>query len=406
MNGVRERPGTPVPPPGLAPALLGWFAARSRPLPWRRDRDPYRIWAAEVLLQQTRVAQAVPYFERFTAAFPSVGALAAADEEAVLKVWEGAGYYARARRLRTAARILVAERAGRLPSTVPELEALPGVGPYIARAIASQAFGRPCVALEANGLRVAARWTAERGDVRTGAVRRRLEAALAAVLPPGAPGAFNEAVMELGETICLPRAPRCPTCPVARYCRARRELADPGSIPAPGRPRLRPRVRAAVVVLSDGRRWLVQRRPPSGLLGGLYEYPGGKVERGERPIAAARRELREETGLPAPRLRARGVVRHAYSHFAVELHVFEGRVAPRPAPRRTRWVTPDEFDRLPVPRATAKVRRLVGPPGPGLTRRVRGAGRRRAPRRAPSRARGSRTVGRARRARRRPGRGR
>jgi A/G-specific adenine glycosylase len=348
-------------PTGLAPALLDWYSAHARPLPWRRDRDPYRIWVAEVLLQQTRVAQAAPYFERFMVAFPSVTELAAAPERTVLKVWEGAGYYARARNLSAAARAIVDRWNGRLPRDVGELATLPGVGPYIARAIASLAYGTPSVALEANGLRVAARWTCEAGDPRDPPIRRRLAAALEDILPGAAPGRFNEAVMELGETICLPRAPRCGVCPVRRYCRARRELADPGSIPPRRRRVPRPHVRGAIVVLWDGPRRLVQRRPSSGLLGGLYEFPGGKIERGERPIAAARRELLEETGIRAPPLQFRGVVRHAYSHFSVELHVFEGRIRGHRTTGSSarRWVTVRELGRLPIPKATEKVLRLL-----------------------------------------------
>jgi A/G-specific adenine glycosylase len=345
-------------PAALAPALLAWFDTARRPLPWRRSRDPYRIWVAEVLLQQTRVAQAIPYFERFVAAFPDVDALAAADPTDVLRVWAGAGYYARARHLAAAARTVRDRWGGKLPSTVDELRTLPGIGPYIARAIAALAFDRPVVALEANGRRVAARWALERGDVRLSAVAGRLEAELARVLPPDRAGAFNEAVMELGETVCLPRAPRCPVCPVTVHCRARRELRDPGALPSRGPRRQRPHVRGAVAVVAAGGRWLVQRRPPTGLLGGLFEFPGGKIERGERPLDAAVRELREETGLRAPSLRPVGVVRHAYSHFTVELHVFAGRYArrPRAAPGSDRrWVTPLELAALPLPRATAKI---------------------------------------------------
>ncbi len=363
---MRSRVPGPTPPtvrPSVAPALLAWYREHRRALPWRRDRDPYRIWIAEVLLQQTRVAQAAPYFERFVAAFPTLRVLASAPEDRVLKVWEGAGYYARARHLRAAAREIVARHRGRLPTTSAELETLPGIGVYIARAIASLAFDEPVVALEANGLRVAARWTAEREDPQGTAARRRLERSLAAVLPADAPGAFNEALMELGETICTPRAPRCRECPVAFGCRAFRELDDPATLPV-RRPRSpRPHVRGAVVVLESGGRWLVQRRPASGLLGGLYEFPGGKIEAGERPIAAARRELAEETGLRAPPLRRLGVVRHAYSHFTIELHVFSGAIPRRSRPSVVgdrRWVTPAAFARLPVPKATEKiVRRLT-----------------------------------------------
>ena len=342
-------------------ALVRWFRRHRRPLPWRRDRSPYRIWVAEVLLQQTRVAQAIPYFERFLRRFPDPATLARASEGAVLKAWEGAGYYARARRLREAARQVVDRHGGELPRRVDDLEALPGVGPYIARAVASLAFGAPIVALEANGLRVAARWALEPGDPARPAVRRRLAATLAADLPPSEAGDFNEAIMELGETICRPAAPRCPVCPVARWCRARRELPDPGSIPHRRGRRERPHVLAAVVAVEARCHWLVQRRPAGGLLGGLWEFPGGKIRPGEAPATAARRELREETGLDADRLDRIGVVRHAYSHFSVDLHLFRARVAGPPAPTRPgrRWVTPAGFARLPRPRATQKAVALL-----------------------------------------------
>jgi A/G-specific adenine glycosylase len=311
-----------------------------------------------VLLQQTRVDQAAPYYERFIGAFPDVRSLADAPVGRVLKVWQGAGYYARAHHLHAAAREIVRNRGGRFPTTVPELEALPGVGPYIARAVASLAYDVPVVAPEANGLRVAARWTLEKGDLRSPAVRRRLEAALSAHLPPRAAGAYNEAIMELGETICRPIGPKCQGCPVSRWCRAYRETDDPGAIPRPRRHARRPHVRGAVVVLERGGRWLVRRREPGKLLGGLWEFPGGKIEPGESPRRAARRELREETGLAAGPLRSRGVVRHAYSHFTVELHVFEGHPAGGVDARRGdpgRWVRPAELRRLPIPKATEKI---------------------------------------------------
>ena len=386
-------------PTARARALLRWFARHRRALPWRRDRAPYLIWVAEVLLQQTRVAQAVPFFERFVRRFPSVEALARAPLSEVLRVWAGAGYYARARHLHAAARRLVRERAGELPRTVPELEALPGVGPYIARAVASLAFGVPVVALEANGLRVAARWSLDEGDVRTPRVRARLAAVLAADLATGTPGPYNEAIMELGETVCLPRRPRCDVCPVAFACRARRELPDPAVLPRPGaRPR-RPHVRGAVVVLSEAAtgRWLVQRRAADDLLGGLWEFPGGKIEPGERPRDAARRELREETGFAVPTLEFVGTVRHGYSHFTVELHVFRGTHA-GPAgrlPPGRRWVAPERIPRLPLPKATEKILRLLTPgrasPDSGSRPDRTGASRSAASRPRPVRARGRRT---------------
>jgi A/G-specific adenine glycosylase len=373
---ARRASRSPVAPATLAPALVGWFTHHRRPLPWRRDRDPYHVWVSEVLLQQTRVAQAVPYYERFLATFPTVESLAAAPLERVLKVWEGAGYYARARHLHAAARVVVRELGGRVPAAVIDLEQLPGIGAYIARSVAALAFDVRTVPLEANGLRVAARWSREEGDLRASAVRRRLEGVLKAALGSAPPGVFHEAVMELGETICRPVLPRCAICPVARDCRAHRELADPGTVPRPRRRSVRPHVRAAVVALTDGRhRWLVQRRAPSGLLGGLWEFPGGKIEDDERPVEAAERELREETGGRSTGLESVGVVRHAYSHFTVDLHLFQGR-ARRPLPRAgagRRWVTASELLRLPIPKATEKALDRLLDSGPGRVSRGSGS---------------------------------
>lgn len=314
--------------------------------------------------------QAIPYYERFVRAFPTVRALAVAPLEDVLKAWQGAGYYARARHLHRAAQGLLTDHGGSLPVGVSELEELPGVGPYIARAIASQAYGTPVIALEANGVRVAARWAREEGDVRTGATRARLETVLRAVMPPGSAAEFNEAVMELGETVCRTVDPQCRECPVTQFCRAFRETDDPGLLPRRTAPERRPHVRAAVVALLDHGRWYVQRRPPTGLLGGLWEFPGGKIEPRERPQDAAVRELAEETGLSADLLRSRGVVHHAYSHFTVELHVFEGRLARGRRRARTadqRWVTPSELRHLAIPKATEKIVRLLEGGRPGTT---------------------------------------
>jgi len=352
----RSSPAEPVGPQRLGRAVLTWFLRNQRPLPWRRTRDPYRTWVAEVLLQQTRVEQAVPYFERFLARFPDVRALAAARSAEVLKLWQGAGYYARARRLHVAAGQIVARYDGTIPRSVEELERLPGVGPYTARAVAAIAFGVRVVPVDANVLRVAARWTREERNVDLASVRASLVTFLERAAPADAPGGFAEALMELGETICRPRAPRCESCPAAFGCRATRELDDPGTLPArAGRPP-RPHVRAAVVAVARGDRWFVQRRPAEGLLGGLWEFPGGKIERGESAPAAARRELREETGMLAGPLRAVAVVRHGYSHFTVDLHVFRTTARQIPAASsRRRWATLDEIGRLPLPRATEKV---------------------------------------------------
>ncbi len=350
-----SRPRDPI-----APKLLPWFERHRRPLPWRRDRDPYRIWISEVLLQQTQVEQARSYYERFLARFPSLDALARATEGDVLKVWEGAGYYARARNLVRCARKVRDRFGGCLPSTERELERLPGIGPYTAAAIASLGFGEPVLALESNGLRIAARVTRERGDLRKARIRTRLRRWLLYEMPVDRAAQFNEALMELGETICRPRAPRCKECPLAGRCRAYRELPDPSAIPR-RRAVVRPHVVAALSVVERNGAWLVRRRPSEGLLGGLWEFPGGKVEKGESAHAAARRELREETGLNVRSLRFVGVVRHTYSHFSVELHVFHASVPLSTHGRalRGRWVTHRAFERLPKPKATQRVIALL-----------------------------------------------
>ncbi|HLY77591.1 MAG TPA: A/G-specific adenine glycosylase [Thermoplasmata archaeon] len=338
--------------------LLAWFPRHRRPLPWRLHRTPYGVWVAEVLLQQTRVAQAAPYFERFLQRFPTVELLARASEQEVLKSWEGAGYYARARHLHQAARQLVREHGGQLPRRSEELRRLPGIGPYIAAAVASLAFNEPDVALDANGLRILTRWTLERGDPRTARVRRRLHRWAIDHRPPARSGEFNEALMELGETVCLPARPRCGACPVAAHCRARQELPDPGAVPVRKPTRAKPLVVASVVAVTRRGRWLVVRRPSTGLLGGLWEFPGGKLEPDEEAVAAARRELREETGLTAGPLEMLGLFRHEYSHFRVALHLFRSRSARgrvRVRGRRHRWVGWKALRRLPLPRATLKM---------------------------------------------------
>ncbi len=341
----------------LTSALLRWFATARRPLPWRQDPTPYSIWVAEVLLQQTRVEQAAPYYRSFMRRFPTLSALARASEQQVLKVWEGAGYYARARHLHRAARQIVDERAGAMPETVAELRSLPGVGPYIANAIASLAFQAPVLALEANGIRVAARLTLERGDVRKSRVRARLATALTRHLPRDRSGIFNEALMELGETICRPVNPRCTQCPIRRHCRAYLRLKRPGEIPVRRARAPRAHAVASVVALEARGRWFVQRREAPGLLHGLWEFPGGKLEAGETPLLAARRELFEETGLQVGPLTDQGTFRHSYSHLTVELHLFRAHVPRIPSSVRSngRWVTPTELRRLPLPMATRRM---------------------------------------------------
>ncbi len=306
----------------LQNALLGWAADHLRPLPWRTTpRDPYRVWVSEVMLQQTRVETVIPYFERWMQRFPDVQTLADAPLDDVLKAWEGLGYYARARNLHRAARAIVEAYGGRLPDDAGALRGLPGIGRYTAGAILSIAFGRDEPALDGNIRRVLSRaFAVAEPD------RARLDTALwglaRGLLPQGRAGAFNEALMELGATVCTPRNPACAQCPWAFACIA---YAEGRAMAFPLRPARKTiphyDVTAAVIWREPGV-FLIAQRNAEGLLGGLWEFPGGKVEPGESLEECLRREIQEELGVRIQVGERLTVVKHAYSHFRITLHAF------------------------------------------------------------------------------------
>jgi A/G-specific adenine glycosylase len=345
----------------LAGCLLAWFALSARDLPWRRERTPYRVWVAEVMLQQTRVETAVPYYGRFLARFPTVQALAQSPLEEVLKIWEGLGYYARARNLHAAARQVADQYNGRLPDTFEELLALPGVGRYIAGAVASIAFGRDVAAVDGNVRRALSRVFGIREDVTRVAVQRELEALATDLLPQGQAGAFNEALMELGATVCLPRAPHCDGCPLCDLCRAYAQ-GQPEALPV-RRPRKRvPHhdVAAAVIIRADDRVLVAQRRADD-MLGGLWEFPGGKREPGETLPECLVREIREELGVEVDVTEGEPLIgiKHAYTHFRITLHAFRCQLVSG-EPRcldcaAFRWVDVAELDALPMSVVDRKV---------------------------------------------------
>jgi A/G-specific adenine glycosylase len=277
------------------------------------------------MLQQTRVETVRDRFGRFLREFPDVFALASAPWDRVMKAWEGLGYYARARNLKRAAEAVVRGHGGRLPEDEPTLRTLPGFGPYTAAAVSSIAFGRPHAVVDGNVERVVVRLLDEPRSPLRPEVGRRVARAAQALLDPSRPGDWNQAVMDLGATVCVPRRPRCPSCPVARHCLARASGRAPRLPRARARPPL-PEVEVAVGIVRRGSSVLVGRRPREGLLGGLWEFPGGKRRRGERLETTCRREIREETGLDVSVTGAPTVVRQAYSHFRVTIHAFPCRV--------------------------------------------------------------------------------
>ena len=252
--------------------LLDWYRDNARDLPWRHTTDPYRILLSEVMLQQTRVAAVIGYYHRFLAAAPTVADLAGLEEDALLKLWQGLGYYNRARNLQKAAKAVMAEHGGAFPDTYEGLLTLPGVGEYTAGAVASIAFGRNEAAVDGNVLRVVTRLTADPSDITKQETKRRIAADLKAVMPVAAPGRFNQALMELGATVCLPNgAPQCERCPVAEWCLARGK----GDFSFPNKPPKKGRTveeRPVWLLFREGKVAL-RRRPDRGLLAGLYEYP-------------------------------------------------------------------------------------------------------------------------------------
>jgi A/G-specific adenine glycosylase len=303
----------------LAAALLAWYDGGARDLPWRREPSPYGTLVSEFMLQQTGVATVEPFFRRFLARFPTVEALAAASDDEVTALWSGLGYYARARNLRRAAAAIVDDHGGRMPRTEAELRTLPGVGPYTAAAVAAIAFGERVFALDGNGLRVLARLTGERGAVDRPATRVRLHARGLAEVPADRAGDFNQAVMELGATVCRPRNPDCAACPLARRCRAR-AAETVGELPRKTAKPARPVVRVVCACVTDGARVLLLRRP-AGLLGGTWALPEAAAPAGA-PASAVARRLAEGSGVAIRRIVRRGSVRHVFTHRDVTAEVF------------------------------------------------------------------------------------
>ncbi len=339
-------------------ALLRWYRRAARDLPWRRTRDPYAIWVAEVMLQQTRVETVRRYYQPFLRRFPDVAALAGAELDEVLKAWEGMGYYSRARNLHRAAKQILVGFGGKLPPAAEELRCLPGVGDYTAGAVASIAFGADEPVLDGNVTRVLCRLFCIRRLPAQPGTRRELWSLARRLIPPGQAGQLNQAMMDLGATVCLPKGPRCPACPVRRTCLA---FARGQQDQLPRRAKRQPlphRHIVAGVVWKRGR-ILIDRRRAKGLLGGLWEFPGGKVRPGEPLPAALRREVREELGLRIRVLRSLIDVEHAYTHFRITLHVFEcSYLSGQPKAigcEAFRWVAMADLDRYAFPAANHKV---------------------------------------------------
>jgi A/G-specific adenine glycosylase len=342
--------------------LRAWFRRAQRDLPWRHSRDPYSIWVSEVMLQQTQVATVVPYFERFLNAFPNLSALARASVTEVLRLWEGLGYYRRARDLQRAARQLVKHNGGMVPNDPATFGQLPGVGRYTLGAVLSLAFDRKLPIIEANSARVLCRLFGCTDLLQSQPAQRWLWATATALLPDRGIGDFNQALMELGATVCSPRSPRCEQCPLAGPCVAR-ALGNVEQIPLKARPLATTAVCEVAVVLRRRGRLLLVQRPDSGRWAGLWEFPHGQVKPGESLPHAARRMLAEVTGYRAKLGQPLRPVRHSITRFQVTLHGYRaasprGRFRSYCHPRHA-WVLPGELTAYPLSAPQRRLARLL-----------------------------------------------
>ena len=332
----------------LSSALLVWYDQSARVLPWRSDSTPYHIWVSEMMLQQTQVDTVLPYYQGFMSLFPDVFSLASAPQADVLKAWEGLGYYSRARNLHRAAQKVVAEYSGQLPQDLAQLRQLPGIGRYTAGAIASIAFDQPEPALDGNIRRIFARLLNARHPLGTPASDAELWDAARKHLPARRAGDFNQALMDLGASICLPKAPNCPACPLRDFCQAF-ALGAQKELPVKKAKKPVPEYIVTAAVIAVEGRVLIQQRPQGGLLGGMWEFPGGKLEPSDAGLEdCLQREIREELGLAIQVGAGFGVYKHAYTHFRITLHAFccallPGETLDLSAYPQARWVIPPEL---------------------------------------------------------------
>jgi A/G-specific adenine glycosylase len=341
----------------LRRSLLNWYGKQGRDLPWRKTEDPYAIWVSEIMLQQTQVKTVLPYYERWLERFPTLQSLAAAEQQEVMMLWQGLGYYARARNLHRAAQKVVADYDGQLPAHMEAILTLPGIGKTTAGGILSAAFRQPWPILDGNVKRVLARLSGL--SVPTKYALSFLWKGSEQLLCPDDPKAFNQALMDLGATVCTPKQPACLLCPWSRICQAHR-LNLQSTIPMSETRNPLPHKRIGVAVIWNAQgQILIDKRPQSGLLGGLWEFPGGKVEPNETLAECVVREIREELGIVIEALEHFMTIEHAYTHFKVTLAVHHCRhLSGQPQTLEcdeAKWVTLDELDQYPFPTANRKI---------------------------------------------------
>lgn len=327
-------------------------------MPWRDCNDPYKIWISEIMLQQTRVDQAIPYFHRFMERFPTVYDLAEADQQQVLKIWEGLGYYSRARNLHHASKMVVDEFDGEIPDNEKEIKQLKGIGPYTASAVLSIAYAKPHAVVDGNVLRVLSRYLGIENDIRSSQTKSTIQDAADELIDKNRPGDFNQAVMELGATICTPSSPKCDQCPISADCIAFSTLKT-DTIPYKSPAKKRPHHHIGVGIIKVDDEVLIALRPEDAMLGGLWEFPGGKQKENEDIKKTVVRELKEELDVDVAISKPLMKLDHAYSHFKITLHAYlcelkNGKPKPKTS-QKIQWVPIRELDQYPFPKANRKL---------------------------------------------------
>lgn len=324
-------------------------------MPWRNEPDPYKIWVSEIMLQQTRVDQATPYFRNFISLFPTVYDLAKAEQQEVLKAWEGLGYYSRARNLHNAAKDVVKNYDGKLPKNYDEIIKLKGIGPYTAAAVTSIAFNKPNAVVDGNVIRVLTRYFGIEEDTRSSKTRNKIQNFANELIDRDQPGDFNQALMELGSEVCTPSNPDCGNCPVQAGCIAAK-MAKTDSIPYKSPAKKKPHhvIGVGIIEGEDGK-LLIALRPEDAMLGGLWEFPGGKKKDDEAIQQTVERELNEELGVEVKAYKELMNLKHTYSHFSITLHAwFCKLISGEPKPRSSqeiRWIERKDLERYPFPKA-------------------------------------------------------
>lgn len=339
--------------------LVRWFNKHQRDLPWRKTYDPYQVWISEIMLQQTQVKTALPYFDRWMKAFPTIASVALASEDEVLKLWEGLGYYSRARNLQKAAQKMLEKHGGKIPTRFEELLELPGIGRYSAGAVSSIAFNQEKPVVDGNVIRVLARLIGATENTRLPKNIERFWTWAEALIPKGHAREFNQGMMELGALICTPANPKCETCPLAKQCVARAQGIE-GQLPNRGESETKIKIQVSVAVIRRGDKVFIQKRPSHGLMAGLWEFPGGKTNEGETSLKAIHREIREELGIGLKNVKKIRIIKHGYTKFHVDLHCFaaelgEGTLKPTVA-EEFKWVSMDSLKKYPF---SAPGRKLI-----------------------------------------------